>query len=125
MKIQHLDKDQVLQAARKQFPDYEISVDLTDFFTYDLEEGHYKASFLNQDMFVSTGYAYEDVVVNGNDTRYKIQLTTIMLLKNAYEILYQTKGRYYVAYEEDGIISFQLYEDFFPFVRDQIERVVS
>ncbi len=123
MKIQYLDKEQVLQAARKQFPGYEINVDLTDFFTYDLEEGRYKASFLQQDMFVSTGYAYEDVDVNGNDTRYKIQVTTVMLLKNAYEILYQTKGRYYVAYEEEGIIAFQPYEEFFIFVRDQIEKV--
>ncbi|MDE6476440.1 MAG: hypothetical protein K2L08_06275 [Erysipelotrichaceae bacterium] len=123
MKIQDLDKEEVLQAARKQFPDYEIEIDTTDLFTYDLEEGKYQAPFYEKDIYISTRYAYEDIMVNGNATRYKIQITTIMLLKHTYEIIYQTKGRYYVAYEKEGEIFFHPYEEFFMLIKDQMKKI--
>ena len=70
-------------------------------------------------LYVSTNYVYEDHVINGNDTRFKSKLSVITLKKDAYDVVYDSFGKYFVAYKEDTI-KFVPYEDFYDMLKDHI-----
>ena len=86
----------------------------------DIEKGEMQIMSVTYPVYVSTHYAYEDKMVNGNKTRYKIPLSIIYTKQDAYEIIYDSRDICYVAYEQENAIQFVLYEDFYDFIKDQI-----
>lgn len=114
-----LDKEEVLQAAKAAFPDKYIDVDRTNFYVRDISSGTIHIDGVEEPLYVSTNYVYEDHIINGNNTRFKSQLTTVTLKKDAYDVIYDSYGVYYVAYKEDTI-QFVRYEDFYDRIKENI-----
>lgn len=114
-----LDKEEVLQAAKAAFPENYIDVDMTNFYVRDISSGTIHIDGIEEPLYVSTNYVYEDHIINGNNTRFKSQLTTVILKKDAYDVIYDSYGVYYIAYKEDTI-QFVRYEDFYDMIKDKI-----
>lgn len=123
MNVYRLDKNAVLDAAKKIFPDMHIELDEIDLYLPDIESGEIKIKPIEESFYVSTNYVYEDRIVNGNKTRYKVPLSIIYTKRNKYEVIYDSKNICYVAYEEDGEIKFCLYIDFYDKIKNQIKKV--
>lgn len=121
MQIKAFDSQQLIAAAQAQFPDYEIELQESDVFLKGKQAGRYRADWLDHEFYISTEYAYEDRLVNGNPTRYKIAMPCILLKKNRYEIVYDISDRYYVAYEEHGEIQFLPYQTMLETLLTQTE----
>lgn len=114
-----LEKEEVLQAALKAFPDHYIDLDQTNFYLRDISNGTIHIDGVEEPLFVSTNYVYEDHIINGNNTRFKTKLTAITLKKDAYDVIYDSYGVYYIACKEDEI-QFIPYEDFYDRIKDKI-----
>ena len=116
MKIINLDEEKVLEKAKQEFPNRYVEVGTTDLFLQDIETGKIQIDGIDHELYVSTHYVYEDHLINNNKTRYKVKLTTILLRKDPYDVVYDSYGKYYVAYESDDI-HFLLYEEFQEFLK--------
>ncbi|WP_416326059.1 hypothetical protein [[Eubacterium] hominis] len=119
MKFLNLDKEAVKEAALHSFPKKYVEVDEADFFVRDIYSGDITIDGVEQPLYVSTNYVYEDHLINGNDTRFKTKLTTITVKKDAYDIVYDSFGSYYVACQEQDI-QFIPYEDFYDLIKERI-----
>lgn len=108
-------------AAQTAFPDFYIQVDESDIYLRNTTAGRYKADWLDREFYISTEYVYEDILVNGNKTRYKVAMSCVLLKKDRYDVIYDAKDAYYVAYEEDGEIKFMKYIDILEILPKQIE----
>lgn len=117
MQITNLDKEEVLQVAQVTFKDKYIEMNESDLFIPDIEKGCVTIDGIEHKVYISTHYAYEDRLVHGNKTRYKIPLTTILLKKDKYEVIYDSYGKYYVAYKNEEGIQFVPYEDFYDLLK--------
>lgn len=122
MNLKNLDEEQIKAAAAAAFPDYVIRVDTTDVFLQNVEDGTYISDFLESEFYVSTQYAYEDILVNGNKTRYKIHMNTIELLDDAYSVNYNWNDRYYAVYEIENKIHFMKYTEFLSFIKSSLQK---
>lgn len=122
MQLINLDKDKVLEKAQVRFPDKYIELDSADLYLEDMESGHINIEGIEHELFVSTHYVYENHIVNGNKTRYKVPLTIVLLKKDAYDVIYDSRGKCYVAYE-DNDINFILYEDFQDFIFPMVHEI--
>ena len=122
MEILKLDQELVKQAAQLQFNKY-IQIVEMDLYLKDIEKATCILKGYDQKLFVSTHYAYEDVDVNGNITRYKVALCAVLVKEHAYEVVYDSKGKLFVAYKENDEIKFMLYEQFLDFVMTLVEIV--
>ncbi len=109
MRIETMDHDALLQAAKHTFPDYYIDIKESDLFMKGKQAGRYRADWLEHEFYISTEYAYEDRLVNGNQTRYKIAMPCILLKKDRYEVVYDMEDRYYAAFIQDNHICFEPY----------------
>lgn len=121
MMIKKIANEVIMEAAQQAFPDYYIQLEQSDIFLKGKTAGRYRASWIEQEFFVSTEYAYEDIMVNGNKTRYKIHMPCILLKKNRYDVIYDSKDAYYVAYEDQGQVKFQRYIDVIEELPKQME----
>ena len=115
LQITGLEEQDVVQAAAVKFPGKNI-----EFSLPDIEKGSLTIEGIDHPVFASTHYAYEDKLVNGNKTRYKIPLTTVLVKKDKYEVIYDSYGKYYVAYKEEEKIHFVPYEDFYELLKPLI-----
>lgn len=122
MQIINLDKEEVAKAAAIEFSGKYIEMESCDLFLKDEESGKASIDFIDHEVYIGTNYVYEDRLVNGNKTRYKVPITIIYLKKDPYETIYDSKGKCYVAYKEDTI-HFILYEDFYTFIKPQIHML--
>ena len=120
LQITGLEEQAVAQAAAVKFPDKYIEMGESDLYLPDIEKGSLTIAGIDHPVYASTHYAYEDKMVNGNKTRYKIPLSIIYTKQDAYEIIYDSRDICYVAYEQENAIQFVLYEDFYDFIKDQI-----
>ena len=126
----NLDKEKILTAAKQQFPHAYIEQDDVDFYLPDIEKGEMQIMSVTYPVYVSTHYAYEDKMVNGNKTRYKIPLSIIYTKQDAYEIIYDSRDICYVAYEQENAIQFvpisriiirkKWLQFLYDFIKDQI-----
>ena len=75
---------------------------------------------------MSTHYAYEDHLVNGNQTRYKIAIYVFYTKKDAYEVIYDSTQCCYVPYMEDGKMHHVSYKEFLEMIPTfvHIEKIV-
>ena len=112
-----LSKEEVLKAAQATFQDVYIEYDEMDFYIPDLDFGILRIEGIDKDFFVSTHYAYEDRLVNENQTRYKVPLSIVYTKHDPFEIMYDTHAICYVAYKEEGEIKFILYTKFYDFIK--------
>ena len=87
----------------------------------DIEKGTLHIDGISFPVYASTHYAYEDRLVNGNKTRYKIGLTAILIKKDPYEVIYDSYGKYFIAYKEDQTVHFVPYEDFWDILKPHIQ----
>lgn len=116
MEILNLNKATVLEAAQKEYQGSYVELGECDLFLENIETGEIRLDGYNRELFVNTNYVYEDRIVNGNKTRYKVQLTTVLVKKDAYEIIYDSYGKYFVAYKDGDSIAFIAYEDVCEFL---------
>ena len=122
MQIINLDEQMVLDKAKEKFSDWFVEIGETDLFLRDIDSGKIGIEGIDHELYVSTHYVYEDHLVNNNKTRYKVKLTTILLRKDPYDVVYDSVGRYYVAYQSDDI-QFVLYEDFQDFLKPFVKEL--
>lgn len=120
LQITGLDEQEVAQAAAIKFLGKYIEPGESDLYLPDIEKGRLMIDGIDHPVFASTHYAYEDKLVNGNKTRYKIPLATVLVKKDKYEVVYDSYGKYYVAYRNEEGIQFILYEDFYELLRPLI-----
>lgn len=121
MVIKKLSDEAIIKAAKQAFPNHYIQVEHSDIFLKGKIAGRYKAPWIEQEFYVSTEYAYEDLLVNGNKTRYKIHMPCVLVKENRYDIIYDSKDCYYVAYEDAGHIQFKRYIDVIQELPEQME----
>lgn len=119
MQFLNLNEEEVVEAAKSAYPQNYIEYDHTDFYVRDIAKGTIHIDDVDTPLFVSTNYVYEDHVINGNDTRFKSKLSVITLKKDAYDVVYDSFGKYFVAYKEDTI-KFIPYEDFYDMIKAKI-----
>ena len=120
MQLKDLDKEEVQTVLQQQYPDKYVEVGEADLYLNDIEKGVMTIDCFDHPVYASTHYAYEDRLVNGNKTRYKISLTTAMLKKDKYEVIYDSYGKYFVVYKEEGEIRMVPYEDFYDMLKPMI-----
>lgn len=125
MEILKLNKTNVLEAAQKKFQGRYIEIGECDLFLESITSGNMYLDGYENELFVNTNYVYEDRIVKGNKTRYKIQLTTVLLKKDAYEVIYDSFGKYFVAYKNEDTIAFIAYEDVNAFLEPFIHYEVK
>lgn len=123
MRLFELDVEALKQQASEKFANKYIEIVNSDWYIDDLYEGQISLAGLNETLYVSTNYVYHDVDVNGNKTRYKMPLTCILVKNHAYEVIYNYDDAYYVAYEDEGKISFILYRDFIDFIKAYYHQI--
>lgn len=116
MQITNLKKEEILEYAQKQFPDMHIWLDQTDFYLPSIESGEVCVEGIDHSVYVSTHYAYEDHLVNGNQTRYKIPISIFYVKKDEYDVVYDGRECCYVAYKEDGCMQHVLYKEFLDMI---------
>lgn len=121
MKLMKFEDDELRRAAQLVFQDKYIAIECSDIFLKGASAGKYKAEWLNREFYVSTEYAYEDILVNGNPTRYKISISCILVKDNAYQVVFDSQDMYYVAYQENNEIKFMKYKDLIPTLSSQLE----
>ena len=109
MQFLNLNEEEVLAAAKQAYPQNYIEYDHTDFYVRDIAKGTIHIDDVDYPLYVSTNYVYEDHVINGNDTRFKSKLSVITLKKDAYDVVYDSFGKYFVAYK-----------DFYDMLKDHI-----
>lgn len=119
MQFLNLNEEEVLEAAKQAYPQNYIEYDHTDFYVRDIAKGTIHIDDVDFPLYVSTNYVYEDHVINGNDTRFKSKLSVITLKKDAYDVVYDSFGKYFVTYKEDTV-KFIPYEDFYDMIKDRI-----
>lgn len=124
MLIKTFDEEKLMDCAKEKFPNAFIEMVSVDLFLKGVEAGKYQAPWLDHEFFVSTEYAYEDVEVNGNQTRCKITMQGILIKKDRYTVIYDAKDVFYVAYEEQGEIHFQKYVEFLKEVPKSLIPIV-
>lgn len=122
MKIIDLDQNIVKQEAQKQFQKY-IEIQELDLYFKNIEKATCRLEGYEANLYVSTHYAYRDVDVNGNITRYKVALTCVLVKEHAYEVIYNSVGKLYVAYLENDEMKFMLYETFLDYILDKVTLV--
>lgn len=121
MLIKQFNEEQLKKTAQLTFPRYYIHLDQSDIYLKGKQAGRYKAAWLDHEFYVSTEYAYEDILVNNNKTRYKVHMPCILLKTNPYEVIYDSQDRYYGVYEEDGEIKFEKYVELIKKLPEQVE----
>lgn len=121
MEFVKLEETEIKEAAQKAFPGFYIEVEHSDIYLRDTRAGRYRAPWLDREFYVSTDYAYEDILVNGNKTRYKVQMPCILLKKDKYDIIYDSKDKYFSVYKENDEIKFMKYIDIIELLPDDIE----
>lgn len=121
MKLLNLEKEIVEAAAKEQFPNDFIEVDTTDWYMPSYEKGNIATKLYEKPLYLSTHYVYEDRIVQGNQTRYKVELTVIWLKDDPYGVIYDSKNRYYVAYEDQDKIQFCEYDHFESLILPYLE----
>lgn len=121
MRISNIDKEQVLACAQAAFPQSYIELDTADFYLPSIEKGIIQMDGESHPYYVNTHYAYEDRLVNGNQTRYKVVLTVFFVKDDPFTVLYDTKDSYYVAFVEHDKVAFLPYEAFHAHVLNAIK----
>lgn len=121
MQLKKFEEQELLEAAQKAFPDSYIKIEDSDIFLKNTTAGRYKAPWLDREFYISTEYVYEDILVNGNKTRYKVSMSCILLKKDRYDVVYDSSDVYYTAYEEADEIKFMKYVDIIKELPKQIE----
>ncbi len=111
MRIQAIAPKELETAAKAAFQEYEIEISESDLFLKGRIAGQYQAPWYDHDFYISTEYVYEDRMVNGNQTRYKVAMPCVLLKKDRYEVVYDYQDRYYVAYLEQDKICFCPYHE--------------
>jgi hypothetical protein len=114
-----LDENAVLEAAKNQFPSKYINYDTCDLYLKNLEKGTIRFSNIDQNFFVSTHYVYEERLVKGNQTRYKVAIPLLTVKNNPYDIVYDVADCTYCVYKENDTYQFILYTEFL----DKIETL--
>lgn len=123
MKIVELQEDDIVAAAKQQFPNKFIKVDSSDIYLRGVETGKYQAPWLEKAFYVSTEYVYQDILVKGNQTRYKVPMPTILIKDDAYGVVYDEREAYFAVVMENEQISFVKYVDFIEKVVQDLERI--
>ena len=120
LQITGLDQQEIAQAAAVKFPGKYVEAGESDLYLPDIEKGKLRIEGIDKPVFASTQYAYEDKLVNGHKTRYKIPLATVLIKRDKYEVIYDSYGKYYVAFKDEAGIQFVLYEDFYELLKPMI-----
>ena len=124
MKLSGLSDELVKAAAEKRFGEQHYFKLCEDHvFLKHTEEGTYQSDWLDHEFFVSTNYAYENILVNGNKTRYLVKTTGVWIMKNPYDIIYDPQDRYYYAYEEENEIKFENSQNFFEKLEESVKKI--
>lgn len=121
MLIKQLEEDNIKKAAQAVFPNAYIQVEESDIYLKGKIAGRYRAPWLDHEFYVSTEYAYEDILINGNQTRYKVHMPCILVKQSQYDVIYDSRDIFFVAYEEDGEIKFKKYVDILQVLPEQME----
>lgn len=109
MKIRIFDNDILREAAQNAFPDAVTEIMTNDLYLKGKKAGRYRAPWLDQEFYVSTEYAYIDQMENGNCIRSKLHLPCVLVKQNPYEVIYDSRDCFYVAYDSSDGIAFMKY----------------
>ena len=120
VKLKDLHMEDIEKAAKQNWPDFFIRVDTADLFLEGIADGCYTADFIDGEFYVSTQYAYENILVNGNKTSYKISVYTVERLKDASHINYRWDDCFYAVYEDENGIQFMEYPEFLKVVKERV-----
>lgn len=123
MKFVKLSDEQIYQAAKQTFPDSYIKIEYTDIYLRDTKSGRYRADWIDQEFYVSTDYAYEDILVKENKTRYKIAIPCILVKKDQYQVVYSSRDVFYAVFMINDQIQFKKYVDVIEEIRDCVELI--
>ncbi len=125
MKIGEFEEEAVLISARQHFPDQVPVYVKSDLYLHGVESGAYKSDLYDDTIYVSTEYGYHHVMVQGNLTSVKIGIACILLKDEEYQVIYDSKDRYYVAVAEKDGYQFIEYDAFLKQVVATLKKLTE
>lgn len=123
MKIHTFDEKVLQEAAQSAFPESYVEITQADLYLKGKGAGRYRASWLDQDIYVSTEYAYVDEIENGNRTRVKLHIPCVLIKHDPYEVVYDSRDRFYSAYEKEGTVAFMKYVELIVKLGEDMEQM--
>ncbi|MEG0980469.1 MAG: hypothetical protein RSE52_01745 [Erysipelotrichaceae bacterium] len=123
MKINGIDEEAILIQAQKIFKDSFIKIEEDHVFLKDVEKGCYQSDWLDHKFYVNTNYAYEDVLVKDNQTRYLVNAQTIWVKDNPFDIIYDIENHYYFVIEDETGIQFLEPNDYYERVKKSLKQI--
>ena len=89
MKIMGIDKEAVKEAAARAFPRKHAQIENGSLFLPGCADGTYRCDHMEELLHVSTCMGYHEVMIQGNQTRVKIEITLVFLKDGPYEVIYE------------------------------------
>ncbi|MEG0264974.1 MAG: hypothetical protein RSC93_06620 [Erysipelotrichaceae bacterium] len=123
MKINGIKEEDIIKQAKIVFKDCFIKVDEDHIFLKDVEKGCYESDWLDHKFYVNTSYAYEDVLVNKNQTRYLINCQSVWVKENEFDLIYNPDNNYYYVIEDEKGIQFMKPNDYFIRMKQSIKKI--
>lgn len=120
MRIMDIDIEKVRAQAKQTFPDQFIQIETGSLFIPDSEAGTYTCDYMEDLLYISTCMGYHEVMIKGNKTRVKVEITLVFLKKNPYEVIYEGMRCCHVAMADGEQISFIPYDQFLLTIGDHI-----
>lgn len=125
MKINQINEDEILKQAQIKFADKYIKLEQDHVFLKDYEVGTYTSEWLDHEFFVSTNYAYENILVNGNKTRYLVNAQTIWVSDRKDQVIFNPENHYYYVVEEGNEILFYILDEFQSILKKSIVKIAD
>ena len=79
MRIMDIDIEKVRAQAKQTFPDQFIQIETGSLFIPDSEAGTYTCDYMEDLLYISTCMGYHEVMIKGNKTRVKVEITLVFL----------------------------------------------
>ncbi len=124
MKIMNLSQDQVREQALKKFSPRFVQVESGSLFLRACADGTYRCDLMEETLFVSTSLGYHEVVIKGNKTRVKVEITLVFVKDNPYATIVDGNACGYVAIEEQEEIQFMEYPNFLEWILNHVHPIV-
>lgn len=123
MKIMNLSKERVQEQALKKFSPRFVQIEGGSLFLRGCADGAYRCDLMEETLFVSTSLGYHEVVIKGNKTRVKVEITLVFVKDTPYATIVDGNACGYVAIEEQEKIQFMEYPLFLDWILDHVHRV--
>lgn len=121
LKIMELSKELVQKQTEETFAPKCIQIETGSLFLRGCADGIYHCEVMEKPLYVSTSLGYHEVMIKGNKTRVKVEITLVFIKDTPYSTIYDGSTCCYVAMEEAGEITYMPYEKFLDWIVQKVQ----